>query len=156
MALRKIVTEGDPALSRVCRPVEIIDKKILTLIGDMRDTLAKANGLGLAAPQVGINRRLCIVLDDDETPMALINPEIIASSGEQEFTEGCLSLPKVWGKTKRPTEVTVKALNENGEEITITRTGTTAVCLCHEIDHLNGILFRAHVTEYIEYEDDDD
>ena len=112
MALRKIVTEGDPALSRVCRPIEIIDKKIKTLIGDMKDTLAKANGLGLAAPQVGINRRLCIVQDDDESIMTLINPEIIASSGEQEFTEGCLSLPKVWGKTKRPAEVTVKALNE--------------------------------------------
>lgn len=153
MALRKIVKEGDPVLERVCRPVEVFDKKLAVLVEDMKETLADANGAGLAAPQVGIAKRLCIVVDDDESMMTLINPEIISTKGEQIFTEGCLSVPGIWGKTRRPAEVTVRAYDEKGKMFTATRTGVTAVCFCHEIDHLDGKLFRNHVFEYIKEED---
>lgn len=149
MALRKIVKEGDPVLSRVCRPVETFDKKLATLIEDMKDTLADANGAGLAAPQVGIAKRICIVVDDDDTMMTLINPEIIETKGEQIFTEGCLSVPGIWGKTRRPAEVTVRAYDEHGKVFTATRTGVTAVCFCHEIDHLDGKLFLDVCVEMI-------
>lgn len=154
MALRKIVKEGDPVLAKVCRPVETFDKKLRTLVEDMKETLTEANGLGLAAPQVGIAKRLCIVIDDDDTMVALINPVIVSAKGEQEFTEGCLSVPNIWGKTHRPAEVTVRAHDENGREFTMTRTGVTAVCLCHELDHLDGKLFREHVFEYVQVEND--
>lgn len=154
MALRNIIKEGDETLTKKSRPVTEFDKKLKILVKDMKDTLKKADGLGLAAPQIGILRRLVIVLDDDgKTMLALINPEIIDTKGEQEATEGCLSVPGVFGKTHRPAEVTVKAFNEKGEEIILTRKGITAVCFCHEIDHLNGILFREHVEEYIDPED---
>lgn len=154
MALRTIVKEGDRVLNKVARPVDKFDEKLKVLVEDMKDTLLAANGVGLAAPQVGISRRLCIVEDEgDENKMiVLVNPEIISAEGEQEFQEGCLSLPGVWGKTKRPEWVTVRAFDENGKEFEITRTGITAVCFCHEIDHLNGILFREHVYEYVEVE----
>lgn len=142
MALRNIIKEGDETLTKKSRPVTEFDKKLKILVKDMKDTLKKADGLGLAAPQIGILRRLVIVLDDDgKTMLALINPEIIDTKGEQEATEGCLSVPGVFGKTHRPAEVTVRAFNEKGEEIILTRKGITAVCFCHEIDHLNGILF---------------
>ncbi len=153
MALRKIVKEGDPVLARVCRPVEVFDKKLATLVEDMKDTLAEANGAGLAAPQVGIAKRLCIVVDDDDSIMTLINPQIIETKGEQIFTEGCLSVPGIWGKTRRPAEVTVRAYDVNGKAFTATRTGITAVCFCHEIDHLDGKLFREQVFEYVREED---
>jgi len=153
MALRKIVKEGDPVLAKVCRPVEVFDKKLVTLVEDMKETLADANGAGLAAPQVGIAKRLCIVVDDDDTMMTLINPQIVETKGEQIFTEGCLSVPGIWGKTRRPAEVTVRAYDVNGKAFTVTRTGITAVALCHEIDHLDGKLFRNHVFEYIREED---
>ncbi len=154
MALRNIIKEGDETLTKKSRPVTEFDKKLKILVKDMKDTLKKADGLGLAAPQIGILRRLVIVLDDDgKTMLALINPEIIDTKGEQEATEGCLSVPGVFGKTHRPAEVTVRAFNEKGEEIILTRKGITAVCFCHEIDHLNGILFREHVEEYIDPED---
>ena len=154
MALRNIIKEGDETLTKKSRPVTEFDKKLKILVKDMKDTLKKADGLGLAAPQLGILRRLVIVLDDDGlTMLALINPEIIDTKGEQEATEGCLSVPGVFGKTHRPAEVTVRAFNEKGEEIILTRKGITAVCFCHEIDHLNGILFREHVEEYIDPED---
>ena len=154
MALRNIIKEGDETLTKKSRPVTEFDKKLKILVKDMKDTLKNADGLGLAAPQIGILRRLVIVLDDDgKTMLALINPEIIDTKGEQEATEGCLSVPGVFGKTHRPAEVTVRAFNEKGEEIILTRKGITAVCFCHEIDHLNGILFREHVEEYIDPED---
>ena len=154
MALRNIIKEGDETLTKKSRSVTEFDKKLKILVKDMKDTLKKADGLGLAAPQIGILRRLVIVLDDDgKTMLALINPEIIDTKGEQEATEGCLSVPGVFGKTHRPAEVTVRAFNEKGEEIILTRKGITAVCFCHEIDHLNGILFREHVEEYIDPED---
>ena len=140
MAILNIVKEGDPTLRKVCRPVVEITPRILTLLDDMRETLIEANGAGLAAPQVGILRRIAIV-DLGEETVELINPEIIETEGEQEEVEGCLSVPDVWGVTRRPAYVKVKALNRNGEEFTVEGEGLNARCLCHEIDHLDGHLF---------------
>ena len=154
MAIRKIVKEGDEILGKVCRPVTVFDDRLRLLVEDMKDTLADSNGVGLAAPQVGILKRLVLVLDeDDETVLVLANPEIVATSGTQTPTEGCLSVPGVWGKTVRPAQVTIRAQNEYGEEVTYTRTGITAVCFCHELDHLDGHLFRERVTEYVHFDD---
>lgn len=151
MGLRRIVKEGYESLSKVCRPVEKFDKKLEILADDLTDTLIDANGAGLAAPQVGVVRRVVAVLDDDdETVLILVNPEIIKTEGTQEYIEGCLSIPGVWGKTVRPAKVTVRARDIKGNFFELTREGRTAVCFCHEIDHLNGILFREHVTEYID------
>ena len=153
MAIRNIVKEGDEILAKVCRPVTVFDDRLRSLVEDMKDTLAKADGVGLAAPQVGILKRLVLVLDeDDETVLVLVNPEIVATEGTQTPTEGCLSVPGVWGKTVRPAKVTVKAQNEFGEPVTYTRTGITAVCFCHELDHLDGHLFRERVTEYVHFD----
>lgn len=154
MGLRKIVTEGYESLSKVCRPVEKFDKKLSILADDLTDTLIDANGAGLAAPQVGIVKRIVAVLDDDdETVLILVNPEIVKVEGTQEFIEGCLSVPGVWGKTVRPAKVTVRAQDVKGNFFELTREGRTAVCFCHEIDHLDGILFREHVVEYIDESD---
>ena len=142
MALRKIVEQGDECLTKVCRPVTKFDRRLHDLLDDMADTLADANGAGLAAPQVGILRRVCLVLDEEaEEYLELINPEIIESEGEQEDLEGCLSVPDVWGITHRPKKVTVRALDLNGEEITVTGEDLGARALCHELDHLDGHLF---------------
>ncbi|MBQ7921939.1 MAG: peptide deformylase [Clostridia bacterium] len=140
MAILNIVKEGDPILRKKCRPVTEITPRIRQLIEDMADTLDDANGAGLAAPQVGIMRRIVLVVVDDEI-VPLINPEIIEAEGEQEEMEGCLSVPDVWGVTHRPAKVTVRALNMDGEEFTITGEGLTARAFCHELDHLEGILF---------------
>ena len=144
MAILNIVKEGDPTLRKVCRPVTEITPRILTLLDDMRETLADANGAGLAAPQVGILRRIALV-DLGEEVVELINPVILESEGEQEEIEGCLSVPDVWGVTRRPAYVKVKALNRNGEEYTVEGEGLNARCLCHEIDHLDGHLFTDSV-----------
>lgn len=156
MAIRNIVKEGDDRLAKVCRPVEKFDKRLEELVKDMKDTLKLAEGLGLAAPQVGILRRVVIVLDDNGKMFEMINPEIIETEGTQEAHEGCLSVPGVFGVTHRPAKVTVKAQNVKGEEFTVTRTGITAVCFCHELDHLEGILFREHVEKYLEPDDIDE
>ena len=154
MALREIVTEGYESLSKICKPVTSFDKRLELLVKDMKDTLVKADGLGLAAPQIGVVRRVVIIIDGETNEMvALINPEITAMSGVQNKNEGCLSVPGVFGKTERPAVVTVKAQNEKGEWFEMTRDGITAVCICHELDHLDGILFREHVIEY--YEDEE-
>ena len=144
MAILNIVKEGDPTLRKVCRPVTEITPRILTLLDDMRETLAEANGAGLAAPQVGILRRIALV-DLGEEVVELINPEIVETEGEQEEVEGCLSAPDVWGVTRRPERVKVKALNRKGEEYTVEGEGLNARCLCHEIDHLDGHLFTDNV-----------
>lgn len=141
MAFLNIVKEGDPVLRKVSREVTEITPRILTLLDDMKDTLHKAEGCGLAAPQVGILRRIALVETEETGYVELINPKIIAFSGSQEETEGCLSVPGVWGITKRPASVTVKALNREGEEFTITGSGLAARAFCHEIDHLDGHLF---------------
>ncbi len=140
MAILNIVKEGDATLRKVCRPVTEITPRILQLLDDMRDTLIEANGAGLAAPQVGILRRICLVDAGDEI-LELINPEIIATEGVQNELEGCLSVPDVWGVTERPMKVTVRALNRYGEEFTAEGEGLVARCFCHEIDHLDGHLF---------------
>lgn len=142
MAILNIVKDGDPVLRAKCREVEEITPRIITLLDDMKDTLHKANGAGLAAPQVGVRRRICIVEVEDGETIELINPVITEREGEQIELEGCLSLPDVWGYTKRPMRVTVKALDRNGNEFTVTGTELKARALCHEIDHLDGILYK--------------
>ena len=144
MAILNIVKEGDPLLRKKCRPVVEITPRIVQLLDDMKETLIEANGAGLAAPQVGILRRIAVV-DLGEEIIELINPEILESEGEQEEVEGCLSVPDVWGVTKRPAWVKVRALNRDGEEYTVEGEGLNARCLCHEIDHLDGHLFTDNV-----------
>lgn len=140
MAILNIVKEGDETLRKVCRPVTEITPRIKQLLDDMLETLIDANGVGLAAPQVGILRRIAIV-DDGERYIELINPVITERKGEQEDVEGCLSVPEVWGITHRPMWVKGRALDRNGEEFTFEGEGLTARCFCHEIDHLDGKLF---------------
>ncbi len=153
MAIRNIVKEGDEILTKVCRPVTVFDDRLRILVQDMKDTLAKANGAGLAAPQVGILKRLVLVVDDNEDVLVLVNPVITHTEGTQTPTEGCLSVPGVWGKTVRPAKVTVEAQDEYGTPVKYTRTGIVAVCFCHEADHLDGHLYREHVTEYVQFDD---
>ncbi len=117
MAIRNIVKEGDPVLRGKCRPVEEITPRILTLLDDMRETLADADGVGLAAPQVGVRRRVVIVVNENDEMIELINPEIIERSGHQRDVEGCLSVPGRWGYTNRPMHVTVRAQDRDGKDI---------------------------------------
>lgn len=141
MAKRKILTDSDPTLRMISKPVAAITPRILTLLDDMLETMRAADGVGLAGPQVGVLRRVIVVETEPEKPMMLINPEIIDSEGEQEGNEGCLSLPGRSGCVRRPMKVTVRALDLDGKEITVEGTELTARCLCHEIDHLDGILY---------------
>ena len=159
MAQREIRLEGDEVLRKSCRPVTKINDRIKMLLQDIEDTLKSYdNGAGLAAPQVGILRRL-IVVNGPDGLLKLVNPCIVDAQGEHEVEEGCLSVPGQWGKLMRPERVTVKALNENGEEMTIEAEDDYAKLFCHEIDHLDGILFIDKVTEFLgddlydEYED---
>ena len=142
MAILNIVKEGDETLRKICRPVESITPRILQLLDDMQETLHKANGVGLAAPQVGVLRRIAIVEVEDGQLYELINPEIIEREGNQNELEGCLSIPDQWGITARPEKVTVRAMNRNGEIYTVQGHGLLARAFCHEIDHLDGILFK--------------
>jgi len=142
MAILNIVKEGDDVLRKTCRPVEEITPRILTLLDDMLETLHHANGVGLAAPQVGILRRIALVEVVDGQVYELINPEIIAREGKQNELEGCLSVPEQWGVTDRPMKVTVRAMNRKGETYTVTGSGLLARAFCHEIDHLDGVLFK--------------
>ncbi|WP_434284115.1 peptide deformylase [Clostridium botulinum] len=149
MALRQIRLFDDEILRKESKVVEIVDDKIRQILNDMADTMYNTeNGGGLAAPQVGILKRL-VVIDMGQGLIKLVNPKIIKQEGTQEVIEGCLSIPNKFGKLIRPTKVTVQALNENGEEIILTGTGDLAKCFCHEIDHLEDILFTDLVTEYI-------
>lgn len=147
MALRHILTQGDPTLNKKCRPVTDFNARLHQLLDDMADTLAEANGVGLAAPQVGILRRAVLVLEtnvpegEDEYVIELINPEIIETSGEQDGPEGCLSVQGEYGLVKRPMNVRVRAQDRFGEWFEVEGTGLTARCFCHEMDHLEGILF---------------
>ncbi|MBM7871400.1 peptide deformylase [Clostridium pascui] len=149
MALRQIRLYDDEILRKKSKVVEVVDDKIRQILNDMADTMYNTeNGGGLAAPQVGILKRL-VVIDMGQGLIKLVNPKIIKQEGTQEVIEGCLSIPNKWGKLIRPAKVTVQALNENGEKIILTSTGDLAKCFCHEIDHLEGILFTDFVTEYI-------
>ena len=141
MAKLNIVKHGDPVLRKVCRPVDTITPRVLTLLDDMVETMRAANGVGLAAPQVGILRRIVVIEVEPGEVIELINPKIIAFSGEQDGQEGCLSVPGRWGMVKRPMHVTVRALNRKGEEFEITGHELLARCFCHELDHLDGALY---------------
>jgi peptide deformylase len=147
MARRNILTAGEPTLNKKCRPVTQFDGRLHQLLDDMAETLSNENGVGLAAPQVGILRRAVIVLEtnvDDEQEeyiIELINPEIIESSGEQYGAEGCLSVPGEFGLVKRPYKVKVRAQDRYGEWFEVEGEGLTGRCFCHELDHLEGILF---------------
>lgn len=140
MALRQIRKLGDEILRKKCRKVDKIDNRIITLLNDMLETMYHEDGVGLAAPQVGILKRL-IVVDVGDGPIKLINPEITKSSGSQIAAEGCLSIVGASGNVKRPNKIEVKALDESGSEIKITAEGLLARAICHETDHLDGILF---------------
>ncbi|HPW40044.1 MAG TPA: peptide deformylase [Bacillota bacterium] len=148
MAIRTIRKDGDEILRKISRKVEVIDDRILTLLDDMKDTMKKAEGVGLAAPQVGVLRRV-VVIDVGEGLIELINPVIVYESGEQFEMEGCLSIPGIKGKVKRPEKVIVRAQNRKGKTFEMTGTELLAIAFCHEIDHLNGILFtdKAIITD---------
>lgn len=147
MALRHIVTQEDKILHKVCREQVKFDERLHQLLDDMAETLENANGVGLAAPQVGILRRVVLVIEtnveeeEDEEILELINPIIISSEGEQVGAEGCLSVPGEYGIVRRPSCVTVRAQDRDGKWFEYTGTGLTARCICHELDHLDGHLF---------------
>ena len=141
MAKLQIRKLGDDALRKSCRPVDAITPRVLTLLDDMVETMRAANGCGLAAPQVGILRRIVVVEVEPGEVYELINPKIIAFSGEQDGQEGCLSVPGQWGMVKRPMSVTVRAMNRHGETVEITGSELLARCFCHELDHLDGTLY---------------
>ena len=147
MALRTIRVEGDPVLTKISRPVDKMTPRIHDLIADMLDTMYEAMGVGLAAPQVGILKRV-LVIDLGDGPINLINPEIIEKSGEQTGDEGCLSVPGMSGQVTRPNYVKVKALNEDMEEVVYEGEGLLARAFCHELDHLDGHMY----TELVEGE----
>ena len=144
MALRKIVLQGDECLTKVCRPVTDFNSRLHTLLDDMTDTLLDSGGVGLAAPQVGILRRVCVVLNEDDEVIELVNPEIIFTDGEQTGLEGCLSVPGKYGVVTRPEVVRVRAQDRNGDFFEVEDSDLTARCFCHEIEHLDGHLFIEH------------
>ena len=141
MAIRAIVTEEDPILHKRCHAVTQFDEKLWNLLDDMKETLAKANGVGLAAPQVGILRRVVLVVNDEGTVLELVNPEILEQKGEQDGLEGCLSIPGKFGYVKRPMWVKVRAQNRHGEWVEYEGEELTARCFCHELAHLDGHLY---------------
>lgn len=147
MAKLNIIKIGDDTLRKVCRPVETVTPRICQLLDDMIDTMRDAEGVGLAAPQVGILRRVVVIEVEEEKVLELINPRIIATAGEQEEIEGCLSVPGRSGKTRRPMHVTVRAMNRNGEEFDVSGSGLLARAFCHELDHLDGKLYIDHALE---------
>jgi len=142
MAIRNIRLENDEILKKKSREIEVIDDKIQILIDDMLDTMYKYNGVGLAAVQVGILKRVVVIdIEDGSGPIVLINPKITSTKGKQEVDEGCLSFPNQYAKVIRPKEVTVEALDRSGEKITIKAKDLLAQAICHELDHLEGITF---------------
>ena len=150
MALREIIKFGDDMLRKKCREVTKFDDKLAQLLDDMAQTLKSADGVGLAAPQVGILRRVCIVdVRDEHGLVELINPEIIEKSGSQTGNEGCLSAPGEWCEVVRPAVVKVKAFDRHGNEFTLEATELKARAICHEVDHLDGILFIDRVEKTI-------
>lgn len=156
MALRTIRIQGDPVLTKKCREITEMTPKLMTLIEDMLDTMYEANGVGLAAPQVGILKRI-VVIDVGEGPIVMINPEIVESAGEQTGDEGCLSLPGKAGVVTRPNYVRARALDENMEEYEIEGTELLARAICHELDHLDGHMYTEKVEgalHDVNYEED--
>ncbi len=155
MAVRKILHIGDETLRRKARPVEIFDRRIHTLLDDMADTMYAAEGVGLAAPQVGILRRV-VVIDVGEGIIELINPEIVSAEGEQICPEGCLSVPGRRGTVKRPTKVLVRAQDRSGKPFEMTGEGFLAIAFSHELDHLDGVLYVDKMIEDVTDKLDDD
>lgn len=149
MALRNIVKFGDDILRKKCREVTVFDDKLWVLLDDMYETMQSANGVGLAAPQVGILRRVCVI-DVGDGPIELINPVITSMRGKQRAVEGCLSAPGQWGYVTRPAKVKVTALNRYGKEVKYEGTELLARAFCHEIDHLNGVIFTDLADEMVE------
>ena len=155
MAIRTILTEEDPVLHKKCHPVTRFDAKLGRLMDDLKETLAHANGAGLAAPQVGILRRAVVVVDAEDQMLELINPEIIWTEGEQDGLEGCLSVPGRWGIVKRPMKARVRAQDRTGAWFEAEGEEIVARCFCHELEHLDGHLFteragRLYTTEELD------
>ena len=148
MALRKILTDAESALHKTCKPVENFDKKLHTLLDDMRDTLIESGGVGLAAPQVGILRRVVLV-DTGEEILELINPTLVETDGMQEGPEGCLSVPGKYGLVKRPYFAKVRAQDRNGNWYEAEGEELIARCFCHELDHLDGIIYTEIMERYL-------
>ena len=148
MGLRKILTDKEPALHKVCRPVEKFDWRLHKLLDDMADTLAEANGVGLAAPQVGILRRVVIV-DTGEEILELVNPSLLETDGEQEGAEGCLSVPGKYGLVKRPYYAKVRAQDRDGNWFEAEGEELIARCFCHELDHLDGIVYTEVMDRFL-------
>ena len=160
MALRKIVLEGDDVLRKRSKDVATVNERILTLLDDMWETLAENNGVGLAAPQVGVLRRVAVIdtakdEEEDGIRIELINPRIVEAEGEKEEDEACLSIPGMVGTVTRPTRVKVEALDRRGESFVIEGEGLLAKALCHELDHLDGILFVDRASSVRPIEEDD-
>ena len=159
MAMREIRVQGDPILEKACRPVENMTPRLETLIQDMLETMEDADGVGLAAPQVGILRRIAVINVDGENSYVFINPEIIEQEGEQTGDEGCLSVPGKVGTVTRPEKVKVRALDRNMQPFELEAEGLLARACCHEFDHLNGTLYTSKVTgplRTVTYEEDDE
>lgn len=152
MGLRKILTDKDPALHKVCRPVEKFDGRLHRLLDDMKETLTEANGVGLAAPQVGILRRVVLVDTGDEV-LELINPSLLETSGEQVGAEGCLSVPGKYGLVKRPNYAKVRAQDRDGNWFEAEGEELIARCFCHELDHLDGILYTEVMERFLTEEE---
>ncbi len=153
MALRKIVLQGDECLTKKCRAVTDFNDRLHTLLDDMTDTLLDSGGVGLAAPQVGVLRRVCVVMNEDEEIIELVNPEIIRTEGEQTGLEGCLSVPGKYGEVTRPMVVAVRAQDRDGSWFQVEDEGLTARCFCHEIEHLDGHLFVEHTDHLLTEEE---
>ena len=165
MALRRIVLQGEDCLTKVCRPVTDFDNRLHILLNDMADTLLDSGGVGLAAPQVGILRRVCVVQNENDEIIELINPEIVYTQGEQTGLEGCLSVPGKFGVVTRPEVVRVRAQDRDGNYFEVEDSDLTARCFCHEIEHLDGHLFVEHtdhllteeeLQEYIRQQEEDE
>lgn len=165
MALRRIVLQGEDCLTKVCRPVTDFDNRLHILLNDMADTLLDSGGVGLAAPQVGILRRVCVVQNENDEIIELINPEIVYTQGEQTGLEGCLSVPGKFGVVTRPEVVRVRAQDRDGNFFEVEDCDLTARCFCHEIEHLDGHLFVEHtdhllteeeLQEYIRRQEEDE
>ena len=165
MALRRIVLQGENCLTKVCRPVTDFDNRLHILLNDMADTLLDSGGVGLAAPQVGILRRVCVVQNENDEIIELINPEIVYTQGEQTGLEGCLSVPGKFGVVTRPEVVRVRAQDRDGNFFEVEDCDLTARCFCHEIEHLDGHLFVEHtdhllteeeLQEYIRRQEEDE
>lgn len=156
MAIRNILVQDDPALYKRCRPVTVFDNRLKLLVGDMIETLQESGGAGLAAPQIGILRRIVIVLDIDkepEEPIVLINPQLLETRNPERMPEGCLSFPNVWGYVTRPSWAKIRAQDVDGNWFERVGEGIVAQCFSHECDHLNGHVFTEKIEEFIDPED---